>query len=53
MAIHDDCEYVRTDKRGTRWYRCPRCGDEFSETHPTQWGEPCEPASTPEPPEGE
>lgn len=46
MAIHAwRLEFVRIDKRGTRWYRCGRCGATFSEQHPTSYGEPCKPAS--------
>lgn len=45
MAIHAwRLDYVRTDKRGTRWWRCRRCGQEFSEQFPTSHGRPCKPA---------
>lgn len=46
MAIHANTEYVRTDERGKRWFRCPRCQQTFSEQWPTQWGKPCDPRPT-------
>lgn len=44
MAFHAETEFV-AERDGRRWYRCPRCLQEFTDETPTGFGEACSPVT--------